>query len=92
MLYESEPQAFAVVLDCEQMTVIDMTGAIALEDLTDELRENDVSVHLARVHGDAFEVARRSGVLDKIGDANIHTTVAEAVDAALTAATSKGEN
>jgi high affinity sulfate transporter 1 len=92
MLYESEPQAFAVVLDCEQMTVIDMTGAIALEDLTDELRDNDVSVHLARIHGDAFEVARRSGVLDKIGDANIHTTVAEAVDAALTAATSKGEN
>ena len=92
MLYESEPQAFAVVLDCEQMTVIDMTGAMALEELTVELRDNNVSVHLARIHGDALAVAHRSGVLDVIGDTNIHTTVAGAVNAALTAATTKKEN
>jgi high affinity sulfate transporter 1 len=89
LLYQSEPQAFAVVLDCEEMTVIDMTGAIALEELTTELRDNDVDVFLARIHGEALAVARRSGALDEIGDANIHPTVAGAVDAALTATTSK---
>jgi MFS superfamily sulfate permease-like transporter len=91
LLYRSEPPAFAVVLDCEQMTVIDMTGAMALEELTVELKDNDVSVHLARIHGDAFEVARRSGALDEIRDTNIHTTVAEAVNAALTTTTSNKE-
>jgi high affinity sulfate transporter 1 len=89
LLYESEPQAFAVVLDCEQMTLIDMTGAMALEELTVELRDNDVDVRLARIHGDALAVARRSGVLDVIGDTNIHTTVAGAVEAALTATSKK---
>jgi len=89
MLYESEPQAFAVVLDCEQMTVIDMTGAMALQELTAELRDNNVDVHLARIHGDAFEVARRSGVLDDVGEANVHTTVAEAVNAALASTANK---
>lgn len=92
LLYDSEPQAFALVLDCEQMTVIDMTGAVALADLATELRDNDVDLRLARIHGEALAVARRSGALDEIGDANIHTTVAEAVDAALAAAASKKAN
>ena len=92
MLYKSEPPAFAVVLDCEQMTVMDMTGAMALKELATELRANDVEVYLARIHGDALAVARRSGALDEIGDANIHTTVAGAVNAALAATTGKKEN
>jgi MFS superfamily sulfate permease-like transporter len=90
LLYESEPQAFAVVLDCEQMTVIDMTGAMALRELTDELRDNDVDVYLARIHGEALAVAGRSGVLEEIGQANIYTTVTGAVKAALAAKTQSG--
>jgi len=90
LLYESEPQAFALVLDCEQMTVIDMTGAMALKELTVELRDNDVEVYLARIHGEALAVTRRSGALDEIGDANIRTTVAGAVNAALAARTQSG--
>ena len=90
LLYESEPQAFAVVLDCEQMTVIDMTGAMALKELTAELRDNNVDVYLARIHGEALAVASRSGALDEIGDGNIRTTVAGAVNAALAAKTQSG--
>ncbi len=86
MLYETDPEAFAVVLDCEQMTVIDMTGAIALQELTVELRDNGVDVYLARLHGDAVAVAQRSGALAVIGDANIHATVAGAVEVAVSAA------
>jgi hypothetical protein len=73
------------------MTVIDNTGTTAVEELTSELRNNDVDVHLARIHGDALAVASRSGALDEVGEANIHTTVAGAVDAAPAATTSKRE-
>ena len=61
---------------------MDMTGAARLSELVSELRERDVDVRLARLHGPAHEVAFRFGVLDEIGDDRIHLTVAEAVRAA----------
>ena len=58
--------------------------------MTTELRDNDVDVRLARIHGDALAVARRSGALRDQGH-HIHTTVAKAL-AFLTATTDKKEN
>lgn len=83
MLYESDPPATTVVLDCEQMGEIDMTGGAKLAELIEELRSQDVDVRLARIHGKAKDVAARMRVLDQVGDDHIHTTVAGAVDAAL---------
>jgi MFS superfamily sulfate permease-like transporter len=81
MLYRSEPPARNVVVDCEMMSDMDMTGAARLRELVDELHDNDVAVRLARLHGTARDVADRAGALDRIGDDHIHLTVSEAVDA-----------
>lgn len=81
MLYDSDPPAGAVVIDCEQMSEIDMTGAARLGELVEELQRSSVDVRLARLHGDAYVTLERMGVLDMIGADHIHTTVAEAVDA-----------
>ena len=82
LLYQSDPPARVAVIDCEMMADMDMTGAALLTELTDQLRENDVDVRLARLHGDAKAVADRSGVIDQIGEDHVHFTVAEAVQAA----------
>ncbi len=79
MLYQSDPPCRVVVIDCEMMADMDMTGAARLSELVSELRERDVDVRLARLHGSAQRVAYRFGVLDEIGDDHIHLTVAEAV-------------
>ncbi len=80
MLYESDPPATTVVLDCEQMGEIDMTGGAKRAELIEELRSQDVDVRLARIHGKAEDVADRMGVLDQVGDDHIHTGVADAVE------------
>jgi high affinity sulfate transporter 1 len=82
MLYQSDPPCRVAVIDCEMMADMDMTGAARLSELVSELRERDVDVRLARLHGPAQRVADRFGVLDEIGDDHIHLTVAEAVRAA----------
>ena len=82
MLYGSEPSADNVVIDCEMMADMDMTGAARFGELVDELRDHQVDVRLARLHGSAREVADRSGLLAEVGDDHIHLTVAEAARAA----------
>jgi MFS superfamily sulfate permease-like transporter len=82
MLYRSDPPAQVVVIDCEMMADMDMTGAARFGELVDELRDHGVDVRTARLHGTAREVADRSGLLAEIGDDHVHLTVAEAVRAA----------
>jgi MFS superfamily sulfate permease-like transporter len=64
------------------MSDMDMTGAATLTELTNELRGQDVDVHLARLHATARDVADRSGLMDAIGPGHSHVTVREAVRAA----------
>ena len=82
MLYEADPPAQAVVIDCEVMDDMDMTGAATLTELTNELRSQDVDVHLARLHATARDIADRSGLLHTVGPEHSHVTVREAVQAA----------
>jgi SulP family sulfate permease len=82
MLYQADPPGRVAVIDCEMMADMDMTGAARLSELVEELRDRDVDVRLARLHGSAREVALRFGVLDEIGDDHIHLTTAGAVRAA----------
>jgi SulP family sulfate permease len=82
MLYRSEPPASVVVIDCEMMADMDMTGAARFKELVDGVRDHDVDVRLARLHGSAHVVAERSGLLAEVGDDRIHLTVAEAARAA----------
>jgi SulP family sulfate permease len=81
MIYRSDPPARAVVIDCEVMADLDMTGAARLGELVDQIRERDLEVRLARLHGAARGVAHRSGLVEQIGADNVCLTVASAVDA-----------
>jgi high affinity sulfate transporter 1 len=81
MLYQSDPPARVAVIDCEMMADMDMTGAARLGELVVELRNHEVDLRVARIHGAARDVADRSGVLDAIGEDRVHVTVADAVGA-----------
>jgi SulP family sulfate permease len=79
LLYQSDPPARVAVIDCEMMADMDMTGAARLAELVSELRDHDVDVRLARLHGSAHDVADRAGVLVEVGDDHVQLTVAQAV-------------
>lgn len=81
MIYRADPPARAVVIDCEVMADMDLTGAARLGELIDELRGKNLEVRLARLHGAAKGVAERSGLLDQIGADSVYLRVAAAVDA-----------
>jgi high affinity sulfate transporter 1 len=82
LLYRrTDPPARVLIVDCEQMSDMDMTGAAALVQLTKELGDAEVEVWLARLHGEAYDTAERAGVFDAVGVANVHVSLRAAADA-----------
>jgi high affinity sulfate transporter 1 len=71
----TDPTAELLVVDCEQMADMDTTGAEAMISLFDELREADVDMWLARLHGDARITAEKAGVVDAMGEDRILASV-----------------
>lgn len=82
MIYDTDPAAFAVVIDCEQMADMDMTGSDRLLTLVKTLQANGIDIRLARLHGSASAIAERSGITRAVHVDHIHATVAAAVSAA----------
>lgn len=78
----ADPPARVLVVDCEVMFGVDFTGTEALEGLVEDMRERDVDVRLARVHGPVLERLRTSGVLEKLGEDKVFPHVESAVAAA----------
>jgi SulP family sulfate permease len=70
-----------VVLDAEAITEVDSTGAAALGDLADDLRERGVTLALARVKVPVAEYLERAGAMAKVGAEHIHLEVGDAVAA-----------
>ena len=64
-----------LVVDCEQMADMDVTGAEEIVGLNEELRAADVEMWLVRLHGDALITAQNAGVIEVIGEENIMPTV-----------------
>lgn len=82
LLYRrTDPPARILLVDCEQMSDIDMTGAAALIQLTEELAQVGVQVWLARLHGEAYDTAERAGVFEVVGRDNVHVSLRGAADA-----------
>ncbi|MGI9603041.1 MAG: SulP family inorganic anion transporter [Acidimicrobiales bacterium] len=71
----TDPPAELLVIDCEQMADMDVTGAEEIISLFGELREADVDFWLVRLHGDARITAERVGVLDTLGADRVLPTV-----------------
>jgi sulfate permease, SulP family len=80
---DSECPPEVVIFDCQSVNFIDSQGAGKLVDIADYLHANDVSFRMARVKPRVIEVLERDGLIQRIGPANFHLDVNEAVEAYL---------
>ena len=77
----ADPPAFLLIIDCEEMYDMDVTGAEELVALHESLQNGDVELWLARLHDDALGTAERSGVIDAVGPDNVFASIRAASDA-----------
>jgi SulP family sulfate permease len=68
------------LLNVEANVEVDITAADALEQLRAELEERGIVFALARLKQDLRDQLARTGLLDRIGEANIFPTLPTAVD------------
>jgi anti-anti-sigma regulatory factor len=73
----SRPQA--VLLDLEVTADLDVPGTDMLADLHDDLKQRGVPLLLARVMAPTRRMLDRTGVTAKVGVANLHAQVLDAV-------------
>jgi MFS superfamily sulfate permease-like transporter len=78
---EQPPQV--VVLDLQSVNIIDSQGASKIGEIADSLHAKNLSFRLAWVKPLVMEVLERDDQIQRIGRANIHLDVAEAVEAHL---------
>ncbi len=74
----TDPPASLLVVDCEQMADMDVTGAEEIMSLHEELQEADVELWLARLHGAALVTAEKAGVIAAIGEDHVMPTIRSA--------------
>jgi high affinity sulfate transporter 1 len=74
----TDPPASLLVVDCEQMADMDVTGAEEIVSLHQELQTADVELWLARLHGAALVTAEKAGVIAAIGEDHVMPTVRSA--------------
>jgi sulfate permease, SulP family len=71
-----------LVFDAEALSHVDATGADALERIYHSLREEGITLTLARLKGPMRHELRDAGVLDLVGEDHLYPTVRAAVQAA----------
>jgi MFS superfamily sulfate permease-like transporter len=74
----TDPPATYLVVDCEQMADMDVTGAEEIISLHEELEAADVELWLARLHGAALITAEKAGVIVAVGKDHVMPTVRSA--------------
>jgi SulP family sulfate permease len=80
-LSESEPPDSWLLMDAEGVSDIDTTALDELNELLEDLEHSGVGVSLARVRRPVLDMLERSGLLGRIGEANIHLEVDDGVRA-----------
>ena len=81
----SAPGVTGIVLDCGGMDFIDSQGSAKMREILKLTEQTGVTLRLARLKPAVREVLARDGVLDRIGEDNIHGNVDHAVNAQLAA-------
>jgi high affinity sulfate transporter 1 len=76
-----DPLPRAVVLEVGANESLDITTAEILQQLIAALRPADITLALADVRLPVLEMARRTGVLDELGEERVFRTVDQAIDA-----------
>ena len=72
-----------LVFDAESVTHVDATGAEALRELTLDLRRDDVSLVVARMRPQVYDLLADAGVTETIGPGRFFPTVRAAVTSCL---------
>jgi high affinity sulfate transporter 1 len=75
----SKPAAKAVLLDIGSSNTLDITSLDMLKSLVGDLHDTHVEVLLAQVRGPVRDELRISGLMDQIGEKNIHLSVESGV-------------
>ena len=70
-----------VLLDAEAVTHLDLSGALALLELVDDLKKQEVALVITRAKGPTYDRMRRFGVVDAVGEENYYPTNHAAVAA-----------
>ncbi len=76
-----DPLPRAVILEVGANESLDITTAEILQQLIAALRSADITLALADVRLPVLEMARRTGVLDELGEERVFRTVDQAIDA-----------
>ncbi len=76
----STPGISCIVLDCEGIDFIDSQGSAKLGEILELTRQAEVTLRLARVKPEVYELLWRDGFLDRIGEDRIHGNVYRAVE------------
>jgi high affinity sulfate transporter 1 len=77
----TDPPAWLLIVDCEQMADMDVTGAETILTLGKQLESADVGLVLARIHGDARVTATNAGVIDMVGADGVYPTINATIQA-----------
>ena len=81
-LNEAEVAPHTLILDCQAMSEVDVTGSAALRELAEVIHSRAARLLLARVNLGVHEFLRRDGALTVIGEDAIFDTIRDAVAAA----------
>jgi sulfate permease, SulP family len=79
LVEESKQPLRAVIFDATVQDELDITSTEVLESLVKELQRKNIAVYVSDLHTTVREIARRSGLLDLIGEENVFPTLDLAV-------------
>ena len=82
----STPDLTGIVLDCAGINFVDSQGAAKMADVADLAHEAGVNLRLARLKPTVRATLARDGVIERIGEDNIHGNIFRAVQAEQAAA------
>ena len=72
---ENGPSLHALVLVCDAVSDIDMTGLDALRDLVEEVQRRGIEVRMCRVKGPVHDALVESGLVDVVGVQHFYDSV-----------------
>jgi sulfate permease, SulP family len=75
----ADPAVQTVIFHPEVLHTIDVTSIESLEHLLAWLRQHDIEVFVVHPHRDLLAIARRTSLLDALGDDHVVATVADAL-------------
>ena len=71
----TDPPAWLLIVDCEQMADMDVTGAETMIELNEKLASAEVGLVLTRLHGEALVTATNAGIIKMVGPNGLYWTI-----------------